>query len=102
MDAPDASDAEFLTPQAVIKAGDGVFGQLCKLNAPDSGGDTAVDQIAVSAYGTATPSALILAESAVAPPAYRVIVSFLHIVASFWQTNNTTEIATGKTRILIG
>ena len=91
MDAPDASGAESLAPQAVIEAGDGVFGQLRQRDAPDSGEDVAVDQVAVSAHGAAAPSALVLAEPAVAPLAYRVIVLILHIVASFWQTNNITE-----------
>ena len=50
-----------------------------------------VDQVAVSAHGAAAPSALVLAEPAVAPLAYREIRLFLHIVASFWQLNNTTE-----------
>ena len=91
MDAPDASGAEPLAPQAVIKAGDGVFGQFRQRDAPNSGEDVAVDQVAVSAHGAAAPSALVLAEPAVAPPAYRIAISFLHVVASFWQTNNTTE-----------
>ena len=30
MDAPDASGAESLAPQAVIETGDGVFGQFCQ------------------------------------------------------------------------
>jgi len=51
----------------------------------------AVDQVAVSAHGAAVPSALILMEPAVAPLAYCVAVFLLHIVASFWQTNNITE-----------
>ena len=91
MDAPDTSGAESLALQAVIEAGDGVFGQLRQRNVPDSRKDVAVDQVAVSAHGAAAPSALVLAEPAVAPPAYRIAISFLHVVASFWQTNNTTE-----------
>ena len=51
----------------------------------------AVDQVAVSAHGAAAPSALVLAEPAVAPPAYREVSFFLHIVASFRQPNHTTE-----------
>ena len=91
MDAPDTSGAESLALQAVIEAGDGVFGQLRQRDALDSREDVAVDQVAVSAHGAAAPSALVLAEPAVAPPAYRIAISFLHVVASFWQTNNTTE-----------
>lgn len=91
MDAPDASGAEPLAPQAVIETGDGVFGQLRQRDALDSREDVAVDQVAVSAHGAAAPSALVLAEPAVAPPAYREVSFFLHIVASFRQTNNTTE-----------
>ena len=91
MDAPDASGAEPLAPQAVIETGDGVFDQLRQRDAPDSGEDVAVDQVSVSAHGATAPSALVLAEPAVAPPAYRVIVFFLHVVASLWQPNNTTE-----------
>ena len=91
MDAPDTSGAEPLAPQAVIEAGDGVFGQLRQRDALDSREDVAVDQVAVSAHGAAAPSALVLAEPAVAPLAYREIRSFLHIVASFRQPNNTTE-----------
>jgi hypothetical protein len=51
----------------------------------------AVDQVAVSANGAAAPSALILTKPAVAPLAYSAAVSFLHIVVSFRQPNNTTE-----------
>ena len=91
MDAPDASGAESLAPQAVIEAGDGVFRQIRQRDAPDSGEDVAVDQVAVSAHGAAAPSAPILAEPAVAPLAQREVRFFLHIFASFRQTNNTTE-----------
>ena len=91
MDAPDASGAESLAPQAVIEAGDGLFRQFRQPNSPDSGENVAVDQIAVSAHGAAAPSALVLAEPAVTPPAYGAAVFFLHIVASFRQPNNTTE-----------
>ena len=91
MDAPDASGAESLTPKAVIETGDGVFGQLRQRDTPDSWEDVAVDQVALSAHGAAAPSVLVLAEPAVAPPAYREVRFFLHIVASFWQTNNITE-----------
>jgi len=91
MDAPDASGAESLAPQAVIEAGDGTFGQFRQWDAPNSGEDVVVDQVAVSAHGAAAPSAPVLAEPAVAPPAYREVRFFLHIVASFRQPNNTTE-----------
>lgn len=91
MDAPDASGAEPLAPQAVIEAGDSVFRQLRQRNAPNLGKDVAVDQIAVSAHCAAAPSTLVLAKPAVAPLAYGIAVSFLHIVASFRQPNNTTE-----------
>ena len=91
MDAPDASGAESLSPQAIIEAGDGVFGQLRQPDIPDSGEDVAIDQVAVSAHSTASPSTLILTEPAVTQLAYREVRFFLHIVASFWQTNNTTE-----------
>jgi len=91
VDAPDASGAESLAPQAVIEAGDGIFRQLRQRNAPDSGENVAVDQIAVSAHGAAATSALVLAEPAVTPPVYGAAVFFLHIVASFRQPNNTTE-----------
>ena len=91
MNAPNASGAESLAPQAVIEAGDGVFGQLRQRDAPDSGENMAVDQVAVSAHGAAAPSAPILAEPAVAPLAYREVRFFPHIFASFRQTNNTTE-----------
>ena len=91
MDAPDTSGAESLALQAVIEAGDGVFGQLRQRDALDSWEDVAVDQVAVSAHGAAAPSAPVLAEPAVAPPAYREVRFFLHIVASFRQPNNTTE-----------
>lgn len=91
MDAPDASGAESLAPQAVIEASDGVFVQLRQRGVPDSGENVAVDQVAVSAHGAAAPSALVLAKPAVAPPAYREVRFFLHIVASLRQPNNTTE-----------
>lgn len=66
MDAPDTSGAESLALQAVIEAGDGVFGHLHQRDAPDSGENVAVDQVAVSAHGAAAPSAPVLAEPAVA------------------------------------
>ena len=91
VDAPDASGAKPLAPQAVIEAGDGIFRQLRQRNAPDSGENVAVNQVAVSAHGAAAPSALVLAEPEVAPLAYGAVVSFLHIVASLQQPNNTTE-----------
>lgn len=91
MDAPDASGAESLSPQTIIEAGDGVFGQLRQPDIPDSGEDVAIDQVAVSAHSTASPSILILTEPAVTQLAYREVRFFLHIFASFWQTNNTTE-----------
>ena len=91
VDAPDASGAEPLAPQAVIEAGNSVFRQLHQRNAPDPGQDVPVDQIAVSTHGAAAPSALVLAEPAVAPLAYSAAVFFLHIVASLRQPNNTTE-----------
>ena len=84
MDAPDASSTQSLAPQTVIEVGDGVFGQLHQRDAPDPGEDVAVNQITVSAHGATAPSALVLAKPAVAPLAYDVAVSFLHIVASFW------------------
>ena len=83
MDAPDASGTESLAPQAVIEAGDGAFGQFRQRDASNSGENVAVDQVVVSAHGAAAPSALVLAEPAVAPLAYRIVISFLHIVASF-------------------
>ena len=91
VDAPDASGAKPLAPQTIIEAGDSVFRQLCQRNAPDSGENVAVNQVAVSAHGAAAPSALVLAEPEVAPLAYGAVVSFLHIVASLQQPNNTTE-----------
>ena len=91
MDAPDASGAESLAPQAVIEAGDGISRQLHQWDVPDSGENMAVDQIAVSAHGAVAPPALVFAEPAVAPLAYGAAVSFLHIVASPRQPNNTTE-----------
>ena len=86
MDAPDASDVK-----VIIEDGDDVFGQFCQRDVPDFGEDVTVDQIAVSAHGAAVPSSLIVTKPAVAPLAYCVVVFFLHIVISFWQTNNTTE-----------
>ena len=91
MDAPDASGAESLVPQTVIETGDGVFRQLRQRNATDSGVDVAVDQVAVSAHGATAPSAMILTKPAAAPLAHGATVSFLHIVVSFRQPNNTTE-----------
>ena len=91
VDAPDASGAESLAPQTVVEAGDSVFRQLRQRNAPNLGKDVAVDQIAVSAHCAAAPSTLILTKPAAAPLAYRIAISFLHVVASSWQTNNTTE-----------
>ena len=90
MDAPDASGAESQAPQAIIETGDSIFGQPRQRDVPKSEENVAVNQIAVSAHSAAAPSALVLAELAVAQLAYCVAVFVLHIVASFWQTNNVT------------
>ena len=91
MDAPGTSGTESLAPQTVIETGDGVFSQPHQWDAPDSGEDVAVDQVAVSAHCAAAPFALVLGKPAAALLAYGIAVSFLHIVASFGQTNNIIE-----------
>ena len=90
MDAPDASGAESQAPQAIIETGDSVFDQPRQWDVPKSEENVVVNQVAVSAHNAAAPSALVLAELAVARLAYCVAIFFLHIVASFWQTNNVT------------
>ena len=60
-------------------------------HASDAGDDVAVNQIAVSALGVAIPFVAVSGEPVVAPLPGREIIFFLHIIASFWQTNNITE-----------
>ena len=53
--------------------------------------NVAVDQIAVSALGVAVPLGAVGDEPLAAPLPDCHGIFFLHIVASFWQTNNITE-----------
>ena len=57
----------------------------------DAGEDVAVNQIAVPALGVAVPFMTVGDEPPAAPPPDCHGIFFLHIVASFWQTNNITE-----------
>ena len=91
VDAPDASGAESLASQAVVEIGDCLLCQVRERHTPDAGDDVAVDQIAVSTLGVAVPFASVADEPLVAPLTNRKFVFFLHIIASFWQTNNITE-----------
>jgi len=91
MDAPDTSGAESLASQGIVKIGDRLLCQVGERHAFDVGDDVAVDQIAVSALGVAVPLLSVSGKPVAAPLPDREIVFFLHIIASFWQTNNITE-----------
>ena len=91
MDAPDASGPESLASQAVVEIGDCLLCQVRERHTSDAGDDVAVNQIAVSALGVAVPFASVSGEPVAAPLPNRQLVFFLHIIASFWQTNNITE-----------
>ena len=91
MDTPDTPGAEPLAPQTVIEVADGIFRHFRQRDTTNPGEDVAVEQVTVSAHCAAAPPTLVLAKPAVAPLAYGIAVSFLNIVASFWQPNNTTE-----------
>jgi hypothetical protein len=51
----------------------------------------AVNQIAVPALGVAVPLGAVGGEPLAAPLPDCHGIFFLHIIASFWQTNNITE-----------
>ena len=53
--------------------------------------DVAVNQIAVPALGVAIPFVPVTGEPPVTPLTDREVIFFLHIIASFLQTNNITE-----------
>ena len=92
MDAPDASGAESLASQAVVEIGDCLL--LCQVrerHTSDAGDDVAVDQIAVPTLGVAVPLVMVGGKPLVTPLPDREVGFFLHIIASFWQTNNITE-----------
>ena len=90
MDAPDTSGSESLVSQGVVEIGDRLLHQVREHYVSDAGDDVAVNQIAVPALGVAIPSAPVGSEPLAAPlPNCHVI--FLHVIASFWQTNNITE-----------
>ena len=90
MDAPDTSGAESLTSQAVVEIRDHLLCQVRERHTSDAGDDVAVNQIAVPALGVAVPFVPIGGEPPAAPlPDCHII--FLHVIASFWQTNNITE-----------
>ncbi len=91
MDAPDTSGSESLVSQIVIEAGDGLLCQVRERHTSDAGEDVAVNQIAVPALGVAVPFVPVTGEPPVTPLPDRQVVFFLHIIASFWQTNNITE-----------
>jgi len=91
MDAPDTSGSESLVSQIVIEAGDGLLCQVRERHISDAGEDVAVNQIAVPALGVAVPFVPIGGEPLAAPLLDCQGIFFLHIVASFWQTNNITE-----------
>ena len=91
MDAPDTSGAESLVPYAVVEIDNRLLRQVRERYASDAGENVAVNQVAVSTLGVAVPFAPVGGKSLIAPLPDRQIVFFLHIIASFWQTNNITE-----------
>lgn len=91
MDTSDASGAESLASQAIVEIRYHLLRQVRECHTPDTGEDVAVNQIAVPALGVAVPFASVRGEPVVAPLPDRQLVFFLHIIASFWQTNNITE-----------
>ena len=91
MDTPDASGTESLASQAVVKIGDCLLCKVRERHTSDAGDDVAVNQIAVPALCVAIQFVQVAGEPLVAPLMNREIIFFLHIIASFWQTNNITE-----------
>ena len=91
MDTPDTSGAESLIPQFIVEAADHLLRQAGQFDTADAGEDVAIDQVAVAALGVAVPFTSVGLKPVVAPLPDREILFFLHIVASFWQTNNITE-----------
>ena len=90
MDTPDTSGSESLVSQSVVEIGDRLLHQVRDLHTSDAGEDVAVNQIAVPALGVAVSFVPIGGEPLAAPlPDCHII--FLHVIASFWQTNNITE-----------
>ena len=76
--------------QDIVKIRDRLLRQVGERHASDVGADVAVNQIAVPALGVAVPLVSVGGEplAALLPDCH---VIFLHIIASFWQTNNITE-----------
>ena len=91
MDAPDTSGAESLVLQAVVEIGDCLLCQIRERHTSDAGDNVAVNQIAVPALGVAVPLRVVVDEPLAAPLPDCHGIFFLHIVASFWQTNNIIE-----------
>ena len=91
MDAPDASGTESLATQIIVEVGDCLLCQVRERRTSDAGDDVAVNQIAVPALGVAVLFVAVSGEPVAAPLPNRQIVFFLHIIASFWQTNDITE-----------
>ena len=91
MDAPDTSVAESPVLQAVVEIGDCLLCQIRERHTSDAGDNVAVNQIAVPALGVVVPFVAVGDEPPAAPPPDCHGIFFLHIIASFWQTNNITE-----------
>ena len=91
MNAPDTSGTEPPASQAVVEIRDHMLRQVRESYASNAGEDVTINQIAVSALGVAVLFASVSGEPVVAPLPDRQFVFFLHIIASFWQTNNITE-----------
>ena len=90
MDAPDASGTESLVSQTVVDLRDCLLRQVREHHVSDAREDVAVNQVAVPVFGVAIPLVPVGGKPLVAPLSNRHIF-FLHIIASFWQTNNITE-----------
>ena len=91
MDAPDTSGSESLVSQGVVEIGDRLLHQVREHYVSDAGEDVAVNQIAVPAFGVTVPLVAVGGEPLAAPLPDCHGIFFLHIVASFWQTNNIIE-----------
>ena len=80
-----------MASQVVVEIRDCLLCQAGECRASNVREEVAANQIAVSALGVAVPFVPIGGEPPAAPLLDCQGIFFLHIVASFWQTNNITE-----------
>ena len=81
----------FLTSQDIVEIGNCLLRQIRECHVPDAGEDVSINQVAVPALGVVVPFVPVGAELLAAPLPDRQGIFFLHIIASFWQTNNIAE-----------